>query len=173
MNNLCSKASLLPSLGFGSNTDHVNEVKTIGVDAALYDNYKDVIAEAQKTGQPIIVHAGNISVAQAILMAGMKADLSTAQCSAPPELLKVQCNAPKVKAVALYTDSEFTVEESEKDKATKAQLTAMESLLGISAETKKLIAAEYMRLIRLHPKWKNSKAMRKAGEKYNVKFIIE
>ena len=39
--------------------------------------------------------------------------------------------------------------------------------------TKKLIAAEFLRLKRLRPTWKPSKAARKAGEKYNVKFVFE
>ena len=52
------------------------------------------------------------------------------------------------------------------------QAEALE-LSDMPANTKKLIAAEYMRLRRIHPKWKVSKAMRKAGEKYNVKFEFE
>jgi hypothetical protein len=43
----------------------------------------------------------------------------------------------------------------------------------IPDHTKKLIAVEYIRLCRLHPKWKAYKAMRKAGEKFNVKFVFE
>jgi hypothetical protein len=41
---------------------------------------------------------------------------------------------------------------------------------SIPDDLKKLIAAEYVRLRGLHPEWKIYKAMRKAGEKYNVKF---
>lgn len=43
----------------------------------------------------------------------------------------------------------------------------------IPEATKKLIAAEFIRLQRLHPNWKPSKMARKAGEKYNVKFEFE
>jgi hypothetical protein len=92
----------------------------------------------------------------------------------PPELVNDQCDASHGKVVKLFTYTPMPVlVESEKDKTTKAQLAEMENALAIPAETKKLIAAEYLRLIQLHPKWKNSKAMRKAGEKYNVKFDIK
>ena len=52
------------------------------------------------------------------------------------------------------------------------QAEALE-IAEMPADTKKLIAAEYLRLRRIHPKWKLSKTMRKAGEKYNVKFEFE
>lgn len=90
------------------------------------------------------------------------------------EIVNVQCDEPKEKVVGLFTNPTIPMlEESEKDKATKAQLAEMGNSLAIPADTKKLIATEYMRLIRLHPKWKNSKAMRKAGEKYSIKFDIK
>lgn len=73
-----------------------------------------------------------------------------------------------------YAESE-TVSETrknliEKAAAKAAQQSELESSIDISDATKKFIAAEYARLCRLHPNWKVSKAMRKAGEKYNVKF---
>jgi hypothetical protein len=43
----------------------------------------------------------------------------------------------------------------------------------IPAETKRLIAIEYDRLCKQHPNWKAHRLMRKAGEKYNVKFEFE
>lgn len=44
---------------------------------------------------------------------------------------------------------------------------------NIPEETKRKIATEYMRLCRQHPDWKAHRLMRKAGEKYNVKFEFE
>ena len=44
---------------------------------------------------------------------------------------------------------------------------------SIPDATKKLIAAEYKRLCKQHPSWKAHRLMRKAGEKYNVKFVFE
>lgn len=58
------------------------------------------------------------------------------------------------------------------EKKLDPQAEAIE-LTNIPEATKRLIAAEYMRLRRLHPNWKLSKTARKAGEKYSVKFEFE
>jgi hypothetical protein len=71
-----------------------------------------------------------------------------------------------------YPDSKSLQDQFERNKAWHLQeqeLTAAD----LPEDTKKLIAAEYKRLKRLHPTWKPSKAARKAGEKYNVKFMFE
>ncbi len=60
---------------------------------------------------------------------------------------------------------------NEPEKEADPQMKELE-LADMPADTKKLIAAEYMRLRKRHANWKVSKAMRKAGEKYSVKFIM-
>lgn len=44
---------------------------------------------------------------------------------------------------------------------------------NLPAELKRKIAAEYFKLKLNHPNWKVYKAMKKAGEKHNVKFDFE
>jgi hypothetical protein len=78
---------------------------------------------------------------------------------------------PKV-MVPIVNYNKLPIEQHQKDNArelTRKDLNAAD----IPADKKKLIAAEYMRLCRKHPNWKAHKAMRKAGEKYNVKFTFE
>lgn len=43
----------------------------------------------------------------------------------------------------------------------------------LPADLKKKIAMEYWRLKVAHPNWKVHKAMKRAGEKFNVKFEFE
>lgn len=44
---------------------------------------------------------------------------------------------------------------------------------NLPADLKKKIAIEYWKLKLAHPNWKVHKAMKRAGEKYNVKFEFE
>lgn len=176
-NNLCVpiNATSVPC-----NENHVNEVKTIEIGHAQYDNVKGIIEEHRATGKPIMFHvgAGDISIASAISMAASKIHLATATMPVPEHGV-FPVDAPKIAVpiVNPYHDSEFWQKEIEKDReqaaARAAQKAEIENSLGISPETKKLIAAEFIRLQRLHPKWKPSKLARKAGEKYNVKFTFE
>jgi hypothetical protein len=50
------------------------------------------------------------------------------------------------------------------------QLKELEAATDIPEEKRKLIADEFMRLGKKYPTWKAHKLIRKAGEKYNVKF---
>jgi hypothetical protein len=173
-NSLCNIS--LPAYNEGCDENHVNEVKTIGVDAPAF-KFAGVVHNIL-TGQPVIIHAAEMPIAQAIHWAGMNVDLSAASLPIPPQPIHPTCSdARKVKA--LYTISNpgeaihaLTPEQREKDKAWHLQGKELE-VADIPEDTKKLIAAEYMRLKRLHPNWKPSKAARKAGEKYNVKFMFE
>lgn len=44
---------------------------------------------------------------------------------------------------------------------------------NLSPEIRAKISSEYLRLKEQYPKWKEDRLMRKAGEKFNVKFIFE
>jgi hypothetical protein len=148
-NSLCNTS--LRAYDKGCDENHVNEIKTIEVDSSSYGE----IADAIKDGRPIIINNGGASAT-----------------------LDFRCNAPKLKAVALLTPQAEplpipeTPEQQEKNKAWHLQGQEL-TTADIPEDTKKLIAAEFMRLKKLHPNWKPSKAARKAGEKYNVKFMFE
>jgi hypothetical protein len=135
----------------GCDENHVNEIKTIEVDSSSYGEIADTI----KDGRPIIFNVGG-----------------------RPSTLDLRCNVPNVKAIALLTPQleplpiHETPEQKEKAKAWHLQGQEL-TVADIPEDTKKLIATEYFRLKRLHPNWKPSKAERKAGEKYNVKFMFE
>jgi hypothetical protein len=80
-------------------------------------------------------------------------------------------NYSNVPQAVSFVDNKNPVKFNFGPKETPKDLQAEElNAANIPANTKKLIATEYMRLRGLHPKWKPSKAARKAGEKYNVKF---
>lgn len=170
-NSLCN--TNLSAYDKGCDENHVNELKTIEVNASVF-KHTDIIDKI-KTGQPVLIHAEDLSVAQTIYLAGMGIDLSTASVPIPPQPFHPSCDyVPKVKALyAIGNPGEpipaLTPEQQEMNKAWQLQGKELE-VADIPADTKKLIAAEYVRLKRLHPNWKPSKAARKAGEKYSVKF---
>lgn len=56
--------------------------------------------------------------------------------------------------------------------AAKAQDESL-STADIPDETKKKIRDEFMKMAMNHPRWSRDKVMRKAGEKYNIKFSFE
>lgn len=176
-NFLCT--TKLPVCNVACDENHVNDLQTLRVDPRDADSIKSLIEASRATGQPIIIDTSHISVAGAIYMAGAAIkQLPLAVCAPLPQ--------PK-----LFTDDqlkhniEFPIKplnidnlippnmelQREKAKASDLQLKELNAA-DISAETKKLIAGEYVRLRRLHPKWRVSKAMRKAGEKYSIKFVF-
>jgi hypothetical protein len=163
-NSLCGVK--LPFSNVGCDLNHTNKIQTIEVESTM--DIKVMIEESKRTGQPIIIDAGNISLASAIYMA----------CKKPFPAPIVNSDVPNIREVSLLKNFDDVpvvtkpVVEIEKEKEGDFHLKQLDAS-GISADTKKLIASEYMRLRRLHPGWKVLKAMRKAGEKYNVKFEFE
>jgi hypothetical protein len=178
-NNLCTSINPAPLPGCDEN--YVNPVKTMKVEASVYEKYKDVIEEAKRTGQPIIIHAGDLSVAQTIALAGSMADLSLATLHTPLEIGMLPVDIPKIMApfelknhlLPLPIVSAPGVEQRKQIDVSRELTLKDMGVANIPDATKKLIAAEYMRLCRKHPNWKAHKAMRKAGEKYSVKFTFD
>lgn len=172
------------------NISYVNEVKTLTIEGSDIENNKAVLEYAVKMGTPVIICAGKLLAAH--LVAGSLQLVPGAEMmpyltpAIRPILL---CDHSKIKSSTMmpanlnYGKPALQIVEATpvkainpelKEKQNNRELQAKElDAANIPDDTKKLIAAEYMRLCRLHPKWKNSKTMRKAGEKYSIKFEFE
>lgn len=68
-------------------------------------------------------------------------------------------------------DKEFTPEQKKLLEITGKQINALRSA-DLPAELKLKIEKEFLRLITRHPNWKRHRAIRIAGEKFNVKFLF-
>jgi hypothetical protein len=164
--NTCSN---IPFVGNSEcNVNHVNKIKSITIQESDMEKYKDMMDNHKKHGTPVIIDAADLSSAELTNAADELVKGSEIGMCPKPERIVMPCNVPVI------TGAGFIGKPKETAKPSNRQLQAKElEAANIPDDKKKLIAAEYMRLCKLHPNWKAHRAMRKAGEKYNVKFDFE
>ena len=161
-----------------SGCSHVSKgIKTVFIDEADFDKNKAVLEEALKMGTPIIINAGDLSPAG--LIAGgaklMEGALLSAYLPPPPKPILL-FDHPKIDPVTM-PDNDVVIPIT--PGLTKINLDNRQlqgkglEAANIPDDIKQKIAAEYWRLCKLHPAWKAHRAMRKAGEKFNIKFEFE